>query len=155
MEKFELESEIRDGASPIESGTETSETAGEVSGASTVRLDGGIMIVRTGRSKVLTGLAKDNGSILSSKSSPDRLAPSRRTTSRRRRFIPPFHQFFTALSLRPRRRRAISAQRLPISPTSRSMTIPSSGVMGSWFKVGFKFWWNLSLHCLGDREAIR
>ncbi len=38
-----------------------------------------------------------------------------RSPIRRRRFMPPFHQFFTALSLRPGSFRAISAQRFPMS----------------------------------------
>jgi hypothetical protein len=38
-----------------------------------------------------------------------------RALVRRRRFWPPFHQFFTALSLRPGSFRAISAQRFPMS----------------------------------------
>ena len=51
---------------------------------------------------------------------------SRRSPSRFRRFMPPFHQFLTALSLRPGSCRAISAQRFPICATSRSMCSPSS-----------------------------
>jgi hypothetical protein len=42
----------------------------------------------------------------------------------------PFHQFFTALSLRFPSRLAISAQRLPISVTMRSIIKPSSAEMG-------------------------
>jgi hypothetical protein len=48
-----------------------------------------------------------------------------------RLFWPPFHQFFTALSLRPLSLRAISAHLLPISATIFSIISPSSGVMGS------------------------
>lgn len=131
VEKLEHESEISDGARSTESATDASDTAGDVKGASSIRLGGGIMMSPIGRWNAMAGRAKDNGCSLSSKSSPHRTVPSRRMTRRRRRFIPPFHQFLTALSLRPLKRRAISAQRLPISPTSRSMMMPSSGVMGS------------------------
>jgi hypothetical protein len=51
----------------------------------------------------------------------------------------PFHQFLTALSLRLPSRRAISAHRLPISLTMRSIIKPSSVEMGSRFNEGFRF----------------
>lgn len=70
---------------------------------------------------------------------------------RRLRFMLPFHQFLTALSLRLPRRRAISAQRLPISFTMRSIKSPSSAEMGSRFSEGLRFWWKRSRHCLGER----
>lgn len=74
-----------------------------------------------------------------------------RRMRRRLRFILPFHQFFTALSLRAWRLLAISAQRFPISPTRRSIWSPSSVLIGSWLSEGFKFWWYRSRHCLGQR----
>jgi hypothetical protein len=55
------------------------------------------------------------------------------------RFMLPFHQFLTALSLRLPSRRAISAHRLPISLTMRSIIKPSSVEMGSRFNEGFRF----------------
>ena len=70
---------------------------------------------------------------------------------RRLRFMLPFHQFLTALSLRFPSRRAISAQRLPISLTMRSIMRPSSAEIGSRLSEGLRFWWKRSRHCLGER----
>lgn len=70
---------------------------------------------------------------------------------RRLRFMFPFHQFLTALSLRFPNRRAISAQRLPISLTMRSIMRPSSAEIGSRLREGLRFWWKRSRHCLGER----
>lgn len=69
--------------------------------------------------------------------------------ARLRLLAPPFHQFFMALSLLPLRCLAISAHFLPYFATNFSINSPSSLVMGVLFSEGFKFWWYLSLHCLG------
>lgn len=69
----------------------------------------------------------------------------------RLRFMLPFHQFLTALSLRFPSWRAISAQRLPMLFTMRSIMRPSSAEIGSRLSEGLRFWWNRSRHCLGER----
>jgi hypothetical protein len=64
-------------------------------------------------------------------------------------FAPPFHQFLMALSDLPFKWREISAHFFPYFITNDSINSPSSTVMGARLRLGFKFWWYLSLHCLG------
>lgn len=137
---LELESETSDGGVPTESTIETSEATGDTIGISIIPECDGMRMVFGACETEPTVRSKCKWSSLSSSDSGlPRRPVSRQTLIRCRRFMLPFHQFFTALSLLPRKRRAISAQRLPISPTSLSINAPSSGVMGSWFNDGFKF----------------
>ena len=156
-DSWDAESEMRDGVWPREN---SERRDGEVKGSSR-----GIKVELIERNAFEKAFGDDGTetaygvwgvsscSSIDSATSHSSWASARgRRPSLRLLFIPPFHQFFTALSLRPCSLLAISAQRFPISPTSLSMTTPSSGVMGSWFSVGFRFWWYRSLHCLGDRD---
>ena len=113
-------SETRDGAPSIDSAREASETDGDGSGISVPRWDEK-PDEEIARGRVSAGLAKERVCDRSSKLLWQCDDVLRRSTSRRRRFMLPFHQFFTALSLRPCSLRAISAQRFPISATNRSI----------------------------------
>lgn len=132
IDKVDPESETSDGAASNESALETSEVEGEGRDIS--------VCLRFGEKCGLTvraccrgarGRVKDQGSVVLSYRSGQGVAALRRTTRRLLLFMLPFHQFFTALSLRPSSLRAISAHRFPISATRRSIKRPSSGLIGS------------------------
>ena len=129
IEKADPLSETSEGAPSTDSALDPSETAGEGRGPSGPCRHGKPDGVRLrGRPR---GLANDSGWARSSKLVVSCVDVLRRRTRRRRRFMLPFHQFLTALSLRPWSLRAISAHRFPISPTMRSICKPSSGLIGS------------------------
>jgi len=117
-EKLEPESEISEGAPSMESDLETSDVDGDGRDEFMCRCcaeQSAEMV--SGRA----GRANERDCDLSSKSLGRLDEAPRRTTRRRRRFMLPFHQFLTALSLRPCSLLAISAHRLPISATRRSI----------------------------------
>jgi hypothetical protein len=119
IEKADPLSETSEGAPSTDSALDPSETAGEGRGPSGPCRQGKPEGVRSsGRPR---GLANDSGWAHSSKVVVGCVDVLRRRTRRRRRFMLPFHQFLTALSLRPWSLRAISAHRFPISPTMRSI----------------------------------
>jgi len=103
MEKVEPESETRDGAPSMESALETSDVDGDGRDDSMCRrwFEKSAEMVRGWCMEAPAGRAKERASDLSSKSAGPLEEALRRTTRRLRRFMLPFHQFLTALSLRP------------------------------------------------------
>ena len=121
MDMVDPVSDTSDGAASRESALEPSEVDGEGNGISIGRgfEEKSEETVRGWTEGA--GRAKDQGSEGSSYRRVHGEDTLRRTTRRLLLFILPFHQFFTALSLLPSSRRAISAHRFPISATRRSI----------------------------------